>query len=215
MFEFSRGRAVLLASSAAMALAVPVAAAAQADKVYQFDIPSESLGQALQDFGLTTSQQIIFSAELVSGQNARPLRGRYTANYALNNLLHNSDLTVNASEAGVLMIQKKKDDRAAAERPVVVAQAQVAPPSSPPPATAVAANETIIVTGTRVSGLTAADSAAPVTVLGNDALTQGVGSTSLLQALGQTVPSINLQTNGGDLANATLSAALRKGPGPG
>jgi len=209
MFEFSRGRAVLLASSAAMALAVPVAAAAQADKVYQFDIPSESLGQALQDFGLTTSQQIIFSAELVSGQNARPLRGRYTANYALNNLLHNSDLTVNASEAGVLMIQKKKDDRAAAERPVVVAQAQVAPPSSSPPATAVAANETIIVTGTRVSGLTAADSAAPVTVLGNDALTQGVGSTSLLQALGQTVPSINLQTNGGDLANATLSAALR------
>src|SRR5690242_20278474 len=39
--------------------------------------------------------------------------------------------------------------------------------------------ETVIVTGTRVQGMTAADSAAPITVLGTDALTHGSGTTDL------------------------------------
>ena len=69
-------------------------------------------------------------------------------------------------------------------------------------------NETVIVTGTRVQGMTAADSAAPVTVLGSDALTH-TGTTDLRQALGQTVPSFSAQQFGGDTANLTLSAALR------
>ncbi|HXS07300.1 MAG TPA: TonB-dependent receptor [Rhizomicrobium sp.] len=70
-------------------------------------------------------------------------------------------------------------------------------------------NETVIVTGTRVQGMTAADSAAPITVLGNDALTKGTGSTDLRQALGQTVPSFTAQQIGFDTAALTLSAALR------
>src|SRR5689334_23820176 len=70
-------------------------------------------------------------------------------------------------------------------------------------------NETVIVTGTRVQGMTAADSAAPITVLGTDALTHGTGSPDLRDALGQTVPSFTAQQFGGDTANLTLSAALR------
>ena len=70
-------------------------------------------------------------------------------------------------------------------------------------------HETVIVTGTRVQGMTAADSAAPVTVLGSDALSHGTGSADLRQALGQTVPSFTAQSFGGDTANLTLSAALR------
>ena len=69
--------------------------------------------------------------------------------------------------------------------------------------------ETVIVTGTRVQGMTAADSAAPIQVLGTDALTHGTGSTDLRQQLGQTVPSFTAQQFGGDTANLTLSAALR------
>jgi iron complex outermembrane recepter protein len=70
-------------------------------------------------------------------------------------------------------------------------------------------NETVIVTGTRVQGMTAADSAAPITVLGADALTHGTGSPDLRDALGQSVPSFTAQQFGGDTANLTLSAALR------
>src|ERR1700678_2764090 len=69
--------------------------------------------------------------------------------------------------------------------------------------------ETVIVTGTRVQGMTAADSAAPITVLGTDALTHGTGSADLRQQLGQTVPSFSAQQYGADTANLTLSASLR------
>src|ERR1700743_2886970 len=69
--------------------------------------------------------------------------------------------------------------------------------------------ETVIVTGTRVQGMTAADSAAPITVLGTDALQHGTGSADLRQALGQTVPSFTAQQFGSDTANLTLSASLR------
>src|SRR5690348_10704077 len=68
--------------------------------------------------------------------------------------------------------------------------------------------ETVIVTGTRVQGMTAADSAAPITVLGTDALSHGTGSTDLRQQLGQTVPSFTAQQFANDTANLTLSAAL-------
>ncbi len=70
-------------------------------------------------------------------------------------------------------------------------------------------NETVIVTGTRVQGMTAADSAAPITVLGSDSLTHGAGSGDLRAALGQTVPSFTADSFGGDTANMTLAAALR------
>ncbi len=69
--------------------------------------------------------------------------------------------------------------------------------------------ESVIVTGTRVAGMTAADSAAPITVLGTSALTQGAGQADLRQALGQTVPSFTAQATGGDLSNLALSATLR------
>jgi outer membrane receptor protein involved in Fe transport len=69
--------------------------------------------------------------------------------------------------------------------------------------------ETVIVTGTRVQGMTAADSAAPITVLGSEALTKGTGSADLRQALGQTIPSFTAQQFGSDTANLTLSASLR------
>jgi len=69
--------------------------------------------------------------------------------------------------------------------------------------------ETVIVTGTRVQGMTAADSAAPITVLGTDALTHGSGTPDLRAQLGQAIPSFTAQQFGGDTANLTLSAALR------
>ncbi|MBN9553221.1 MAG: TonB-dependent receptor [Alphaproteobacteria bacterium] len=70
-------------------------------------------------------------------------------------------------------------------------------------------NETVVVTGTRVQGMTAADSAAPITVLGSSALTQASGSSDLRLALGQTVPSFTAESSGSDLARLTLTAALR------
>lgn len=66
----------------------------------------------------------------------------------------------------------------------------------------------IIVTGTRQTGMKAADSAAPIQLIGTQAF-QSVGQQDLTQVLAQTLPSLNFQGFGGDTANLTLSAALR------
>ncbi|HEY5409330.1 MAG TPA: TonB-dependent receptor plug domain-containing protein [Caulobacteraceae bacterium] len=71
-----------------------------------------------------------------------------------------------------------------------------------------AASDEIIVTGTRVAGLRAVDSPAPIQVLGAPALAR-VGSSGLIQALALNTPSFNAQAIGGDMANETLSARLR------
>ena len=68
--------------------------------------------------------------------------------------------------------------------------------------------ETVVVTGTRATGMTIADSPAPIQVLGSQAL-QNVGQPDLMQALSQNVPSFQAQSYGADAAALTLSAALR------
>jgi iron complex outermembrane receptor protein len=66
----------------------------------------------------------------------------------------------------------------------------------------------VIVTGTRVSGVKAEDSAAPVQVVGAGALKR-VGQPDLIQALSQNLPSFNAEGYAADTAALTLSAALR------
>src|ERR1700760_1146075 len=73
---------------------------------------------------------------------------------------------------------------------------------------ALANTESVIVTGTRVSGIIAADSAAPITVIGADALGH-VGQPNLIQTLAQLRPSFTAEARGGDTGNLTLSARLR------
>lgn len=66
----------------------------------------------------------------------------------------------------------------------------------------------IIVTGTRAVGMQAAESAAPIQVLGEETLAR-VGQPNLNQALTQLVPSFQAQTQGTDMASFSLSARLR------
>jgi iron complex outermembrane receptor protein len=66
----------------------------------------------------------------------------------------------------------------------------------------------IIVTGTRATGLQAVESAAPVQVLGEEAISH-VGQPNLNQVLTQIVPSFTAQTQGTDLSSFSLSARLR------
>lgn len=85
------------------------------------------------------------------------------------------------------------------------AMAQDAPESAPEEAIE---GDFIIVTGTRAVGQAAAESAAPIQLLSDDALTR-VGQPNLNQALTQLVPSFQAQTQGTDMASFSLSARLR------
>ena len=93
------------------------------------------------------------------------------------------------------------------------AYAQSAPATAPADeqvaADAPAAPSTdIIVTGTRSIGTKAADSAAPIQLLSQDAI-EHVGQPNLNKSLTQLVPSFTAQTQGTDMASFSLSARLR------
>ncbi len=66
----------------------------------------------------------------------------------------------------------------------------------------------LIVTGTRLTGLRAADSPAPIELIDSGTL-QRVGRPDLIQALNQAIPSLTAQAFGGDASNLKLSARLR------
>jgi Outer membrane receptor for ferrienterochelin and colicins len=68
--------------------------------------------------------------------------------------------------------------------------------------------ETVIITGTRFTGTTALDSAAPVSVVSGAELAN-VGQPDLINALNRTVPSFNAEAQGYDLSALTLTARLR------
>ena len=91
------------------------------------------------------------------------------------------------------------------------AQAASGGPGPPAPVAAarVYALDAVIVTGSRESGVTAADSAAPVQILSAAALKTVAGNPDLLAALSQLVPSFVAQAFGNDMAGQTLQARLR------
>ncbi len=79
---------------------------------------------------------------------------------------------------------------------------------SAPQAAADTGGDAIIVTGTRVTGMRAADSPAPIQIIGAEALAR-TGSPDLLQSLAQQLPSIQAQAFGSDLQAHTLQMKLR------
>ncbi len=83
--------------------------------------------------------------------------------------------------------------------------AEAAPDAPAPAASSV---EEIIVTGTRETGVKAADSAAPIQLVGKQQLLK-TGAADLATALTAAVPSLNIQTNGGDASAVHILAALR------
>ena len=66
----------------------------------------------------------------------------------------------------------------------------------------------LIVTGTRQSGIAAAESAAPIQILSKQALDSLASSPDLLSALSQVVPSLNLEAYGFDQEAQTLMVRL-------
>ncbi len=157
-------RSKLLLSSALAGLVVLSmnGAARAADPAYQFNIPAESLSQALTDFSQASSQQIIYSEDLVRGRKTGGLHGNYSAIQALNALLASTDLKADVNSAGVLMVRSKNVQAASNE------------------AAGTNTVETVVVTGTHLRDANAQSS--PITVLDRAAL-QAQGINTLQGAL--------------------------------
>src|SRR5580693_2978835 len=90
-------------------------ASAQSQPVYQFDIPAENLSQALKDFSAASSQQILYSDELIGNRKSPALHGTYTVDQALAILLDGTGLHVAVSKAGVPMVAPKNSQAASTD----------------------------------------------------------------------------------------------------
>lgn len=148
MIGKQRRGTLLLTSALAGAMVFGFAGTANAkDSTYQFDIPAESLGHALTDFSQTSSQQIIYSEELVRGRKTSGLHGRYTAGQALKALIAGMDLKIETDSSGVLMVRPKKEQASFNEG--------YANPNAKP--------EIVTVTGTHIRGAQVASSVVTIT----------------------------------------------------
>jgi iron complex outermembrane receptor protein len=67
----------------------------------------------------------------------------------------------------------------------------------------------VIVTGTRVTGIKAVESAAPIQVIASQSIERAAGKPDLITTLSNLIPSLTAQAFGGDQANQTLQAKIR------
>ena len=97
-------RAILLGSCAAALIAVASPAAAQADPV-TFDIPSQPLGAALNQFAQQSKIEILFSSQVARDLNSPAIQGKMEPREALAMLLAQSGLSYRATPTGSFVIE--------------------------------------------------------------------------------------------------------------
>ena len=84
----------LLPSTLALAVSMPIAGYVQAQEI-ELNIPAQSLGSALQEFGRQTNVQVLYSPGDVQGKNSPAVKGKMQPQQAINALLAGSQTTYN------------------------------------------------------------------------------------------------------------------------
>lgn len=190
----------------------------------RFDIPAESLEQALADFSRTAARPIVYSDSLVKGRRTSGVHGSYTAAEALDALLANTGLRVDVDASGALMIRTKsildaprsdapgRRDPANFQRTLYQsAGAQPAPAPSASAATSATATQapsedasgaqqlqTVVVTGS-TSQRTLLNASVAITAINNESLQQKAPRTTV--DVLQMVPGIFVEGTAGPVSN--------------
>lgn len=92
----------LCASTAIVAIAAPSTAFAQAQA--DFNLPAQDLGKSLRAVGRQTNTNIVFDPSHTSGKRAPALKGKYSAQSAVQKLLAASGLSMRNTGTGSLVI---------------------------------------------------------------------------------------------------------------
>ena len=94
---------VLLAGAAP----APLGWAQHVSAPMSFDIKAGPLDQALKAYAERLHSQMLYDARLVAGRQVRALKGRYTANEALQRLLTGTDLQADAPSANTIVLHPR------------------------------------------------------------------------------------------------------------
>ncbi len=115
------GLLLLCAASAWVSVALPAAAD---EPARSFNIPAGDLGSALRLFARQSDQQILFSTDIVGGKTTKGLKGSFTPDSALVELLAGSGLASSKSADGSLLISVAGAETSTAAAPQVVVSAR-------------------------------------------------------------------------------------------
>ncbi|MFD2644373.1 TonB-dependent receptor [Pseudomonas japonica] len=159
----------------------------------EYDIPAGSLEDVLLAISQRSSKAIVYDQAQVAGLHGPAVRGRFTAQQALDTALRGSGLGHSSSPSGAVRIHRLDDSAAAA-------------PLTPAAAPRLG---TVQVIGTRRSDIGALQASAPVDIIQGEALRR-TGHDSLAKALETLVPSVSYpQINGTDGVSAQRPVLLR------
>jgi iron complex outermembrane recepter protein len=183
------------------------------DVAHRFDIPAESLSQALAEFSQTAARPVIYSESVVKGRKASALHGSYTAAEALDALLAGTDLKVDISSSGSWVVRPRTAiDGGRPGDTADYRRVSYQPPDQPgtgsaPPATAPSTTEeptgadqlaTVVVTGS-TSQRTLLNASLAVTAINESALDQRAPRTTV--DVLQMVPGIFVEGTAGPVSN--------------
>jgi iron complex outermembrane receptor protein len=180
-------RSFMLAGCAGLALGG--AAFAQNGRPVHFNIPSEDLGDALNQAAQQGQQEIVFDAALARGKRAPAIQGDMTLSQALDALLKDTGLTYRFAATGPIVIEAAK-----------VKAGDAAPGPAPGPSESIDALQEVVVTARkRVENVEKISVA--VNVVNSDQIerTHSITSADLVSVL----PSVDIQ-NGGSAANSSF-----------
>lgn len=102
---FLVGTSVL--SIAQLAVAAPAAAATVSEASRFYDIPAQPLGSALSSYAETTGIDLVFSPVAVSGKRSSGVKGNYTPEAALAQLLRGTSLIFRTGQGGSVVVEAR------------------------------------------------------------------------------------------------------------
>ena len=196
-----------------------ILAAATSDAVlterHKFDIHVQPLSGALRQLSTQSGVRILFPYDEVAAIRSRRIQGWMSTQDALARLLAGTALKSSQAGAGVIALAAPANRSAAHRSPLALQFAQASLPGmsaeglamTPAPEPVEDATP-IIVTGTRTTTRTVAESLAPIDVLGEKDL-EASGKQSVRDLLGTLVPSINVSNNGAGASWAVRTLSLR------
>lgn len=205
--------AICLASPSQL-LAAPSTDASLSQR-HRFDIHVQPLSGALRQLSTQSGVRILFPYDEVASIRSRRIQGWMSTQQALSRLLAGTELRSSEAGVGVIALAVPSNRGVAWRNPLALQLAQASVPGATGTAVSMAPapepvedSTPIIVTGTRTTTRTVAESLAPIDVLGQKDL-EASGKQSVRDLLGTLVPSINVSNNGAGASWAVRTLSLR------
>lgn len=202
------GAAILrgLPVTAVMALVLTPQIAAAREARVRFDIPSQDLASALQEFARQANMQILFPYALAKGRRSAPLHAVLSPRDAIERLLAGHELAVTSFATGRVTIGAVRQAASRPVRTVHRAPLLARKPDRPAPAPPTTGAE-ITVTG-RIASSPLDETAYSYAVTTLDIANAGQKAPASLADLLRTVPGFWVEASGGEGSNNVRSRGI-------